>query len=268
MRYGKRTTTMILAVAIVGTASCKRETGAEGAALASSSASVSPAPTASPSATASHAAVHDPSNPPIDCPLRKHGINPHEMKPFDDVEKYIAFLERADRAGWQKPDVVVDALGLEGTEVVADVGAGSGYFTFRFAKELPKGRVLAIDIEPEMIRHIHHKAMMDGVSNVGVEIAKADDPSVPKEADWVFVCDVLHHVKDRAVWLSRMQGQMKPGAKVVLIEFKEGELPEGPPESLKVGKQELVRLMSSAGFKLVKDEPDLLPYQHLLIFES
>ncbi|MFW5741254.1 MAG: class I SAM-dependent methyltransferase [Myxococcota bacterium] len=231
----------------------------------SSTTTASTAPTVS--SHEPHARVHDPANPPIDCPLRKHGINPHEMKPFEDVEKYIAFLERADRAAWQKPDAVVEGLELEGTETVADVGAGSGYFSFRFAEVLPNGKVVAIDIEPEMIRHIHHKAMTEGVNNVAVEIAKPHDPSVPKDADWVFICDVLHHVKDRAAWLSRMHEQTKSGAKVALIEFREGKLPEGPPESLKIGKKRLVELMTDAGFESIGEKKDILPYQYMLLFQ-
>jgi predicted methyltransferase len=89
--------------------------------------------------------------PPIECPLHKQGVDPSHLKPFADVEKYIAFLERPDRAAWQKPDAVVAALGLAGTETVVDLGAGSGYFTFRFARALGAGKVVASDIAPEMI---------------------------------------------------------------------------------------------------------------------
>jgi len=213
------------------------------------------------------AAKHDPIHPPIDCPLRKHGIKPHDMKPFEDVEKYIAFLEREDRGEWQKPDVVVDSLGLSGSEAVVDLGAGSGYFTFRFASALPGGKVVAIDIEPEMIRHIYHKAMTTGVKNVEVRLAKPDNPSIPKTADWVFICDVLHHVQGRGAWLKQMHTQMKSGAKVALIEFKKGDLPEGPPESLKLGKAEMIDLMKNAGFEWVEEKKGLLPYQHVLIFK-
>ena len=72
--------------------------------------------------------------PPIECPLRKAGIDKTKLKPFEEVGDYISFLEREDRAIWQQPDAVVEALGLAGDEVVADVGAGSGYFTFRLAQ--------------------------------------------------------------------------------------------------------------------------------------
>ncbi|MBW2458623.1 MAG: methyltransferase [Deltaproteobacteria bacterium] len=226
------------------------------------------ASTAATATAAAPTASHHPDHPPIDCPLRKQGINPHALKPFEDVEKYIAFLERPDRAAWQKPDEVVAALELQGTETVADLGAGSGYFSFRLAKALPRGKVVAIDIEPEMIRHIHHQAMTTGVDNIAVQLAKPDDPSVPAAADWVLICDVLHHVKEREAWLKRLHDQLKPTAKVALVEFRSGPLPEGPPEALKIGKEALLALMKTAGFALVTEQPELLPYQYLMVFSK
>jgi cyclopropane fatty-acyl-phospholipid synthase-like methyltransferase len=115
--------------------------------------------------------------------LRKAGINPHALEPFEEVEKYIAFLEREDRAQWQKPDAVVKALSLNGDEVLVVLGAGSGYFSFRFAKALPKGRVYALDTQAEMVRHIHHKAMREGMSNVQGQVIMPDDPTLPDEAN-------------------------------------------------------------------------------------
>jgi arsenite methyltransferase len=206
--------------------------------------------------------------PPIECPLRKAGINPQDLKPFEEVEKYIAFLERPERAKWQKPDEVVKALGLRGDEVLVDLGAGSGYFSFRFAKALPKGRVYAIDTEAEMVRHIHHKAMEEGVSNVQAQLAKPDDPALPSGADIVFICDVLHHVQDRPAWLKKLHDQVPAGAKLVMIEFKTGKLPEGPPEGVKISKDALIALCKDAGFTLKEDKPKLLPYQQFLVFEK
>lgn len=213
-------------------------------------------------------AQEHPHLPPIECPLRKAGINPHALKPFEEVEKYIAFLERADRAQWQKPDAVVKALNLEGDEVLVDLGAGSGYFSFRFAKAVPKGRVYALDTQAEMVRHVHHKAMREGTSNVQGQVIKPDDPVLPDGADVVFVCDVLHHVKDRSAWLRKIHGQMPSDAKLVLIEFKTGKLPEGPPETLKIPKAELIELCKGAGFTVNEDKSKVLPYQEFLVFEK
>ncbi len=209
-------------------------------------------------------AAHDPSNPPIDCPLHKQGVNTGALRPFAETEKYIEFLERPDRAAWQKPDTVVAALHLAGTETLVDVGAGSGYFTFRFAKALPKGKVIATDVEPEMVRHIHHKVMTEGIPNVKAVLADPKDPSVDAAADIVFVCDVIHHVDGREEWLRKLATEMKPGSRLVVIEFKEGKLPEGPPEPVKIPKAKLVSMLEAAGFSLQADDPKLLPYQTFL----
>ena len=213
-------------------------------------------------------AVHDPAHPPIECPLGKHGVKPADLRPFDDAEKYIAFLERPDRATWQRPEAVVTALGLSGKETVADVGAGSGYFAFRLARALPNGRVIALDVEPEMIRHMHHKAMTEGVHNLQADFAKPDDPSVPAGVNLVFMCDVLHHIQGRPAWLAKLVAQMQKGARLALVEFKEGKLPEGPPEAVKLSRAQLVALATGAGLALDSEKADLLPYQTFLIFRK
>ncbi len=215
-------------------------------------------------------AHHDPDNPPIDCPLRKQGIDPSHLKPFEDVEKYIAFLEREDRKLWQKPDEVIKTLGLKGDETIVDIGAGSGYFSFRFSKALPSGQVIAADVEPEMIRHIHHKAMMEGIDNIQAMIIDAEKPEIPEGADIIFICDVMHHIQDPEAWLKLIHRATRAETRVVIIEFKEGKLPEGPPESLKISKQKLKDLFGKAGFvpaTPVWDYKDVLPYQELLIFK-
>ena len=206
--------------------------------------------------------------PPIECPLSKAGIDKTKLKPFEEVEDYIKFLERSDRAEWQKPEAVVQALELKGTETVVDLGCGSGYFTFRLSKAVPKGKVIAIDSQPEMVRHIHRKVLTGEWPNVRAKVGKPDDPGLPPDADYVFVCDVLLHVGQKLEWLTTLHSEMKSGAKLVLIDFQEGELPEGPPESIKVPKHEVLRLCKEAGFILKQDKPDLLPYQEFLMFEK
>ena len=141
---------------------------------------------------------------PIDCPLHKAGVDASGLRPFEEVEEYIAFLERPDRASWQRPNAVVGALHLKGDETVTDVGAGSGYFSFPLAAALPDGVVRAVDIEPEMIRHIHHRVLDQGIQNLQAVLATPDDPQVEADTDLVFMCDVLHHVADREIWLARL----------------------------------------------------------------
>jgi len=206
--------------------------------------------------------------PPINCPLRKAGVDPNQLRPFEEVAEYIAFLDTPERTRWQKPDEVVTALGLAGDETVVDLGAGGGYFTFRLARALPDGRVIASDIEPEMIRHIHRTAKTEGVGHIQVELVKPDDPLLPDDADLVFVCDVLLHVQDRPGWTKRLAGEMRTGARLALIEFREGDLPEGPPKSKKIPKKAIIELFTTAGLILKTEHPDLLPYQVFLVFEK
>jgi ubiquinone/menaquinone biosynthesis C-methylase UbiE len=204
----------------------------------------------------------------IECPLHKKGVNVDALRPFADSEKYIEFLERPDRAAWQKPNAVLAALHLAGSETLVDEGAGSGYFTFRFAKALPKGKVVAVDVDPQMVRHIHHKVMSEGIANVRVVLTDPNEPAVDSAADIVFVCDVIHHVEGREAWLRKIFAEMKAGAKLVVIEFKEGKLPEGPPESVKIPKAKLTAMLRGVGFLLKSDDPRVLPYQTFLVFEK
>jgi hypothetical protein len=82
------------------------------------------------------------------------------------------------------------------------------------------------------------------------------------------VCDVLHHVQYRSGWLKKAASEMKPGARFVLIEFKEGKLPEGPPEAAKIPRKQLIELVSQAGLVFASEKPDLLPYQVFLVFRK
>jgi ubiquinone/menaquinone biosynthesis C-methylase UbiE len=91
---------------------------------------------------------------------------------------------------------------------------------------------------------------------------------VPAEADLVFMCDVLHHIQDRPAWLAKLAAQMHKGARLALVEFKEGKLPEGPPEAVKLSRAQLVTLATNAGLVLDGERPDLLPYQTFMVFRK
>jgi SAM-dependent methyltransferase len=212
---------------------------------------------------AAPAASGDRAPPP---PAHRGGGDPH--RPFAESGTYIEHLERPDRAAWQRPDEVVAALRLRGDETVVDVGAGSGYFTFRLARALPRGKVVAVDVDPEMVRHVRRRAEEEGVANVQAVIAAAADPSVDPSADLVFACNVLHHVGDRDAWLGRLFAAMRPGARLVVLEFKEGKLPVGPPEAVKIPAARLGAMLRGAGFSLTTEDRELLPYQTFLVLEK
>lgn len=194
------------------------------------------------------------------------GGHAHATTPFADTKDYIAHLEKEDRAAWQKPDDVVASLGLKGSETLVDLGAGSGYFTFRFAGALPQGKVVAVDIDPAMLEHMRRRSEASGIGNIEVVQAGPDDPRVPARPDVVFMCNVLHHVEQPAPWLARVTSAMASGARLVIIEFKMGKLPMGPPDAMKIPGPDVIALARGAGCELIRQNTSLLPYQDVFIF--
>lgn len=205
---------------------------------------------------------------PLLCQDRRHRDEGQMHRLHRDPEAYIAMLEDPARDAYQKPGQVLDSLDLRNGEIIADIGAGSGYFAFRMARRVgPQGRVYAVDISPEMILHLNRKARDLGLSNVISVLADPDDPLLPENAvDRFFICDTWHHVDNRSAYLAKLRRMLKPGGQVVMIDFQKRELPLGPPVTMKIARDDLIAEMQSGGFKLVR-EFDFLPYQYFLVFE-
>jgi ubiquinone/menaquinone biosynthesis C-methylase UbiE len=195
-------------------------------------------------------------------------MTPHEVHQLhSDPQAYIASLEDPARDVYQKPDEVLKALALRPGEVVADIGAGSGYFTLRFARAVGEaGRVYAVDVSPDMVRHLNHRLRDAGVRNVVSVLSEPDDPLLPDASvDRFVIVDTWHHVEDQAKYLSLMKRMLRPGGQVVHIDFQKRALPLGPPEAMKIAREDLVRQMEAAGFRLAA-EHTFLPYQYFLVF--
>jgi predicted methyltransferase len=184
-----------------------------------------------------------------------------------DTAAYIASLEDPARDAYQKPDEVMKALGLREGEVVADIGSGSGYFTVRFARAVgPTGRVYAVDVSPDMVRHLNHRLRDEGLRNVFTVLADPDDPLLPDASvDRFVIVDTWHHIEAREKYVALMKKMLKPGGQVVHIDFQKRDLPVGPPLGMKIDRAEVVKQMEDGGFKL-SAEHDFLPYQYFLVF--
>jgi ubiquinone/menaquinone biosynthesis C-methylase UbiE len=184
-----------------------------------------------------------------------------------DVQAYIASLEDPARDAYQKPDEVLKALALRKGEVVADIGAGSGYFTLRFAHAVgAAGRVYAVDVSPDMIRYLNRRIRDAGVRNVVTVLSEPDDPLLPDSSvDRFVIVDTWHHIEDQPKYLALIKRMLKPGGQVVHIDFQKRDLPLGPPSSMKIARDDLVRQMEGAGFRLAA-EHTFLPYQYFLVF--
>ena len=194
----------------------------------------------------------------------------HEMhRLHKDPKAYIGMLDDPKRDAYQKPHEVLTALNLKPGEVIADIGAGSGYFTFRLAHHVgAKGIIYAVDVSPDMIRHINRRSRELKTNNIVSILADPDDPLLPEQSvNRFFICDVWHHVENQTKYLALMKKMLKPGGAIVMIDFHKKELPLGPPMRMKIAREDLIRQMESSGFRLSK-EHTFLPYQYFLTFAS
>ena len=189
------------------------------------------------------------------------GQVPHQHHP-PSSDEYAKVLEDPSRDAWQKPHAVIMALGLKPTDVVADIGAGSGYFARRFA--LHAARVYAVDIDEKLLAIVRSKAP----ANLQTILAAPDDPHLPPHSvDMIFFCDVLHHIENRPAYCAKLAKILKPGGRVVVIDFYKKPLPVGPPEAMKLSDQEVITEFQNAGFALSK-RLATLPYQYFLFFQK
>jgi ubiquinone/menaquinone biosynthesis C-methylase UbiE len=178
-------------------------------------------------------------------------------------------FERPERDKYQKPDEVVNALGLKAGEIVADIGAGSGYFSRRFAKAVtPGGFVYAIDIDPEMLQYIQKRAKKESQPNLVTVLCAMDDPMLaPDSVHLIFICNTIHHITGRPEYYQKLMRSLKPGGRLVIVDYHKRELPVGPPVGIKISEEDMKKEITAAGFKLSQDL-DLLPYQYFLIFSK
>jgi predicted methyltransferase len=202
---------------------------------------------------------------------QQHGKQGHsERRGPSDINKYIESLERPDRDKDQRPDEVIKTLSLDEYMTIADIGAGSGYFTRKFVWAVQdKGMVYAIDTEPamlkyneEMVEHLHTPY------NAKFVVAKPDDPMLPaKSVDLIFLCNTYHHLENRPDYFKRVKASLKKDGRVAIIDFfhdaRSGEL--GFSKDHLVSQDTVIHEMAQAGYKLSK-EHTFLTRQYFLEF--
>jgi SAM-dependent methyltransferase len=172
---------------------------------------------------------------PADPPMEHRRPGGHEMgrqpgfhRSFDDAERWAKEFDDPARDAWQKPDEVLDALHLERSARVADLGAGTGYFSARIAKRVPEGKVFGVDIEPGMLRYLRERAQREHLDVLVPVLAGADSPNLPEPVDLVLVIDTYHHIDNRVAYFSRLRTSLLPGGRVAIVDFK-ADSPNGPP---------------------------------------
>lgn len=176
------------------------------------------------------------------------------------------WLERSGRKAEERTDLLLKALDLEKEDVVADIGAGSGYFTLRLSKLVPEGKVLAVDIQPEMLDMIHKKMKDNSLDNVETILGKIDNPSLPEASvDLVLMVDAYHEFSHPREMMEGIVASLAPGGRVVLAEYREEDPDVMIKPRHKMSEDQVVKEMEAVGLSLIVNK-DVLPQQHLLFF--
>jgi len=179
----------------------------------------------------------------------------------------IPWLDRPEREDEEQPAKVIEALELKGGEVIADVGAGSGYFTFRLAPKVgEKGKILAVEIQDEMIAELKKRIDKNKVTNVETVKCTESDPRLPEAGvDIVLMVDVYHEIAFPYEVMTAIRKALKPGGRMVFIEYRK-EDPKVPIKEVhKMSIEQLKKEMAVVGLDHVKTV-DTLPRQHIAIF--
>jgi predicted methyltransferase len=194
------------------------------------------------------------------------GQTPHtHQHQFKDAEKWAHVFDDPKRDEWQKPHQVIQTLELAPDAVVADVGAGTGYFSVRLATMLPKGMVYAVDVEPDMVEHLAERAKREERKNMQAVQGAPGDAKLPEKVDLILFVDVHHHIDQREQYFRKLRASLKPGGRVAIIDFRLDSR-EGPPKAARVAPEKVKAELKAAGYSLA-EEHGFLPNQYFLIFK-
>jgi len=179
----------------------------------------------------------------------------------------IGWLERDEREKEEAPTKAIAALELKKNEVIADIGAGSGYYAFRIAPLIPQGKVVAVDIQQEMLDFLAKRSKDLNVTNVEPHLGAVDDLKLPAASlDSALIVDAYHEFDHPKEMLESLHKALKPGGRVFLLEFR-AEDPQVPIKALHKMTEAQARLeFEAAGFRFVSNKRHL-PWQHFMVFE-
>ncbi|HRE88659.1 MAG TPA: class I SAM-dependent methyltransferase [Myxococcota bacterium] len=194
-----------------------------------------------------------------------HGHHPgggHHV--FDDPERWTQVFDDPARDAWQRPDEVLRAMDLEPSMAVADVGAGTGYFALRLARVLPRGEVIAIDLEPEMLRFLAERAQREGLTNLrtlqGNAVASGLDAN---SVDRILIVNVWHHLADRVAYARDLAAALKPGGRLFIVDFQLSAQ-RGPPAQMRLAPEAIIAELERAGLS-ASLSPVVLPDQYIVV---
>ncbi|RZJ77892.1 MAG: class I SAM-dependent methyltransferase [Flavobacterium sp.] len=180
----------------------------------------------------------------------------------------VDWLERNSRTQEENTSLALASLPLKSNSVVADVGAGSGFYTFRVAQRIPKGKVYAVEIQDDAIDYLKRKATDERLTNVEVIKGTEKSPNLaPNTIDLAFMVDVYHELQHPEAYLAALSKALKPNGQLLLLEYKEEDPTVAIKPEHKMSVKQAKKELAANGFKLVKNGT-FLPLQHFLLFEK
>ncbi|PHN02169.1 class I SAM-dependent methyltransferase [Flavilitoribacter nigricans] len=177
-----------------------------------------------------------------------------------------SWLERPEREEEENVSTALQNMELQPDMRIADIGAGSGYYTFRMAEQVPNGKVFAVDIQPEMLELIRQKAEREGIDNIELIQGRETSPQLPENSvDLVLMVDVYHELSHPREMMEVVVKALRPDGKFILLEYRM-EDPEVPIKRLhKMSVEQAEREMATVGLRLQENKSNL-PWQHFMVF--
>jgi cyclopropane fatty-acyl-phospholipid synthase-like methyltransferase len=196
---------------------------------------------------------------------------PAESSPVAEADGFAAeaeTYEAAERVIWQKPDLVIDRLGDVKGKVIADLGAGTGYFSRRLA--YVGAKVIAIDIDPNAIRWMEEQRARfppELQERLVIRQAQPDDPGLaPDEVDKVLLVNTYTFIQDRKAYFTRLREAIRPGGMILVIDFKKKDTPFGPDMEDRLDEKQVIDELQSAGYHVMAVDDTSLDYQYMITF--
>lgn len=184
-------------------------------------------------------------------------------------ERLQADIEDPKRTEWQNPDLILQRIGDMTNKTVADIGAGSGYFTFKIAREAAK--VIALDINPKALEYIDSQKEIVGEWSKNIE-SRLTPPDVPNlldgEVDIVLIVNTYNYIPNKEIYFPRLLNGMKPGGRLVIVDFKKGDIPVGPSDDYKIEASRVKSFLRKSSFRKIDIDEKSLQYQYIITAEK
>ncbi|MGR3176899.1 MAG: class I SAM-dependent methyltransferase [Candidatus Anammoxibacter sp.] len=179
-----------------------------------------------------------------------------------------SWLERPDRELSEHPDEIIKNMYLKPTDVVADIGAGIGYISFRLSKLLPQGKVLAVDIQEKMLNGLRKRIKQSGVNNIVPILGSLTSPNLPDEqVDAVLILDSYHEFSHPYEMITSIKHSLKPGGLIFIGEYKAEDESIQVPLLHRMFAPQIRKELETAGLRF-KESRNVLPLHHFMVFEK